>query len=157
MIPKFISSTKKQLVLFDMDGVVAEFVAGEEIEIREGTYGAYANKRPIMSIIDVAKKLDEMPNVTVGILSSCNFQSQVQEKKEWLKKYMPFLKDENIMIIVWKQTDYTKENKCYAKLDAIKKIDGYDDIFLIEDTHKNITATNEYMPSIAHHLTELLD
>ncbi len=54
MIPKFINITEKQLVLFDMDGVLAEYVAGEEINIINEVPNTYLNKRPIQSIIKVA-------------------------------------------------------------------------------------------------------
>ena len=157
MIPKFISKNKKQFVLFDMDGVLAEYIAGEEVDIRNGVPNAYLNKRPINSIVSVAKELYEMPNITIGILSSCNFPSQAVEKKEWLKKYLPFITEDKIFIVVWSQENYTKETKSIAKLEVIQKIKGYDEIFLIEDTHKNISATNEVIPNCAHHLTELLD
>lgn len=157
MIPKFISKNEKQLVLFDMDGVVAEYKFGENPKIQQEVPGVYLEKRPILSMINVAKKLNKQKNLTIGILSSCDFDSQVIEKKKWLKKYMPFIKDENIYIIVWNNEPYTRETRCYAKADVIKKLKGYTQIFLIEDTHKNINATNEYLPTIAHHLSEFLD
>lgn len=157
MTPNFINNKEKQLVLFDMDGVLAEYIAGEEIDIRNEVPNVYLNKRPITSVVNVAKELYQMGNVTVGILSSCNFPSQVIEKKEWLKKYLPYLEDNKIFIVVWSKENYTNETKCYAKLDVIKTIKGYDKIFLIEDTHANIKAINGAIPNCAHHLTELLD
>ena len=157
MIPAFISKTEKQLVLFDMDGVVAEYKYGENPKIQREEKGVYLEKRPILTMIKIAKKLNKRKNLTVGILSSCDFDSQVIEKKQWLKKYMPFIKEENISIIVWNNETYTRETRRYAKGDFIKKIKGYDQIFLIEDTHKNINATNEYLSTIAHHLSEFLD
>ena len=95
--------------------------------------------------------------MTIGILSSCDYPSQVIEKKKWLNKYLPFIKEENIYIVVWQNNIYTNENRCVAKLDVIKQIEGYDSVFLIEDTHKNISATNEAIPNCAHHVSELLD
>ena len=130
MIPKFISDKLNQLVLFDMDGVLAEYIAGEELLIESETKGIYLNKRPIKSVLSVAEQLNEMVNVEVGVLSSCDFPSQVLEKKEWLCKYLPFIKDENIHIVVWTNEKYTKETRCVAKLDKIKKMSGFDNIFM---------------------------
>ncbi len=157
MIPKFINPRKKQLVLFDMDGVLAEYVTGEEINIINEVPNTYFNKRPIKSVIKVVKELDQMSNITVGILSSCDYPSQVIEKKKWLKKYLPMIKDDQILIVVWSKENYTLETRCYAKLEQIQKINGYDEIFLIEDTHANIFATNQTIPNCAHHVSELLN
>ena len=157
MIPKFINNNYKQLVLFDMDGVLAEYVAGEEINIKNEVPNTYLNKRPIKIVIEVAKKLHDMPNMSVGILSSCEYTSQVSEKKKWLKKHLPFVEDNKVFIIVWANESYSAETRCQAKLEQIKKLSGNDEIFLIEDDHKNITATNQAIPNCAHHLSELLD
>lgn len=157
MIPKFINNNRKQLVLFDMDGVLAEFVAGEDVFIENETPNIYLNKRPIKTVIKVAKKLSKIKNITVGILSSCSHSSQVLEKKKWLRKYLPFIDENNIYIIVWANESYTIKTRSNAKLDQIQKISGYDDIFLIEDTHKNISTTNQNIPNCAHHVSELLD
>lgn len=157
MIPKFINTNEKQLVLFDMDGVLAEYVAGEEQAIINEVPNMYFSKRPILSMIKVVHDLYRMPNITVGILSSCDYPSQVIEKKKWLKKYLPEIQDDKIMIVVWQNKNYTIKTRCLAKAAVIKEIDGYDEVFLIEDTHANIAATNELIPNCAHHLSELLD
>ncbi len=157
MLPKFIDQRQKQLVLFDMDGVLAEYIAGEEVDIINEVPNTYLNKRPIQSIVKVARDLDYLSNITVGILSSCDYPSQVIEKKQWLKKYLPFIQDNQTWIIVWKNENYTLETRCLAKAEVIKKITGYDKIFLIEDTHANISATNQVLPNCAHHVSELLD
>ena len=67
------------------------------------------------------------------------------------------IKDDQIIIVVWSQEKYTMETRCYAKLEQIQKINGYDEIFLIEDTHANIFATNQTIPNCAHHVSELLN
>lgn len=157
MIPKFINDYEKQLVLFDMDGVLAEYVAGEEINIINEVPNTYLNKRPIKSIIQVAEKLSKMKNVEVGILSSCEYTNQVSEKKQWLKKYLPFLQHNKIFILVWENQRYTNETRCYAKLSVIKDIKGYDKIYVIEDRHDNISAINAIVSGCAHHISELLD
>ncbi|MBR5174219.1 MAG: hypothetical protein IKW16_04655 [Clostridia bacterium] len=154
---EFIDCHDKQLILFDMDGVVAEYVAGEEQFIVDETPGIYSRKRPLKSIIAIAEELNKRNNISVGILSSCEYYSQITEKQEWLRKYMPFLDESNIHIIAWCDGKYTRETRMFAKLDVIKTINGYEKIFLIEDKHDIIKATNKSMPGVAHHISELID
>ena len=154
---KFIDKNNKQLILFDMDGVVAEYVAGEEQLIVNETPGIYSRKRPMKSVIKIAKKLSKQENISVGILSSCEHYSQIDEKKSWLERYMPFLDKTQIYIIPWCDGKYTRETRSCAKLDVIKSISGYDKIFLIEDKHDIIKATNKALPGVAHHVSELIE
>ena len=154
---KFIDKNSKQLVLFDMDGVVAEYVAGEEKLIVNETPDIYFRKRPLRSIISIAETLDRTENISVGILSSCEHYSQIDEKIAWLEKHMPFLDKSKIHIIAWCDGRYTRETRKFAKLDVIKTITGYDKIFLIEDKHDIIKATNKAMPGTAHHISEFIE
>ena len=157
MIPKFISKTEEQIVLFDMDGVLAELIVGEEKDIIANKYGVYRYKRPMMTIVNTAKQLSEMENISVGILSSCCHTEQIAEKKDWLKQYMPFIEDKNIEIIVWNDGKYTLATRKFAKLDSIKRMNAPCKVFLIEDTYENIYAINDEIPNCAHHVSELVD
>jgi hypothetical protein len=152
----FIDNHSKQLVLFDMDGVLAEYVAGEEKAICNEIDGVYFNKRPLKTIIELAEQMAKQENVTVGILSSCEFKSQEKEKLDWLQQYAPFVDKTNIYIIVWSEEDYTRETRKYAKLEVIEKIKGYDKIFLIEDKHDIIKTANSKLLGVAHHISELI-
>jgi hypothetical protein len=154
---KFIDKNSKQLVLFDMDGVVAEYVAGEEKLIVDEIPNVYSRKRPLKSIISIAENLQKNENITVGILSSCEHISQIKEKQDWLALHMPFLDKTQIHIIPWCDGKYTRETRKFAKLDLIKTITEYDKIFLIEDKHDIIKATNQAIPGTAHHISELID
>ena len=146
----FVDEHSKQLVLFDMDGVVAEYVAGEERLIVDEVPNVYANKRPLKSIIQIAETLNKKENISVGILSSCEHLSQINEKMAWLEKHMPFLDKNNVHIIAWCDGRYTRETRKFAKLDVIKSLPNYDKIYLIEDKHDVIKATNKELPNVAH-------
>lgn len=153
----FIDNNSKQLILFDMDGVLAEFVAGEELAILNECAGIYFNKRPLKNIIALAEDLSMKDNITVGILSSCEYKSQEKEKLDWLQQHAPFIDKTNIYIIIWNEEKYTRETRKYAKLDVIEKIKGYDKIFLIEDKHDIIKTINYKLPGVAHHISELIE
>jgi len=156
MIPKFLKNTSENsLVLFDMDGVCAEYIAGEGKRIVDDEKNIYLNKRPIKTIIKVAKQLSKQKNITVGILSSCEYENQKEEKIKWLGKYMPFLKKENIHIIVWESDD--KDYRVKEKGKQILSIKNFSKVYLIDDKHSIISATNLLIPGCAHHLSEFID
>lgn len=69
---------------------------------------------------------------------------------------MPFVDESNIYIIVWADGKYSREERKFAKVDVIKKISGYKKIFLIDDKHDVIKATNKELPNVAHHVSELI-
>ena len=145
---------KKTLVLFDMDGVLAEYKWGENDLIRGGDTEVYMNKRPIYTVIEYAKCLVEK-GVSVGILSSCNTSEQKDAKLTWLANNAPFITDD-IYILVWSELDLVGDDKNYAKARLIQTIVGYDTIYLIDDKHKIIDATNAVIPNCAHHVSEII-
>lgn len=155
MIPNFIKKDIKTLVLFDMDGVLAEYRWGENEAIKRGDVEVYLKKRPIRSVVRVAKALlDE--GVAVGILSSCDTVEQKEAKLIWLSQNLPFI-NENVHILVWNELGLLGEDRNGAKARAIQSIRGYGKIYLIDDKHKIINATNEILPGCAHHVSEILE
>ena len=81
-----------------MDGVVADYdmldykLHGEEKDI-------YLNKRPIKTVINILEKISTLENVNLYILSITRYKKQINGKKIWLKKNMPFINNNNIKII----------------------------------------------------------
>jgi len=153
----FIDNHNKQFILFDMDGVLAEYVAGEEVAICNNVDGVYINKRPLKTMIKLAEDLSMKDNITVGVLSSCEYKNQEKEKLDWLQQYAPFIDKTNIYIIIWSEENYTRETRKNAKLEVVETIKGYDKIFLIEDRHDIIKTTNAKLPGVAHHISELIE
>ena len=157
MIPNYIKTNEKILVLFDMDGVCAEYVYGENVDILNNSPDVYSKKRPIRSVIKVAEEMSKMENVTVGIMSSANYTNQRAQKLEWLEKYMSFLDKKHVYILVWEELGLSGDNRNGQKGKEIQKIRGFDKIYLIDDKHKIINATNAIIPNCAHHVSEVLD
>lgn len=154
MLTDFVKSGVKTLVLFDMDGVLAEYKWGENEAIQKGDTEVYRLKRPITSVIEVARTL-YMDGVDVGVLSSCETEGQRIAKLEWLHEYLPFLKD-NLYIVVWEELGLSGHDRDFAKAHVIEGIVGYEEIYLIEDKHKVIKATNSIIENCAHHVSEVL-
>ena len=158
MVPEYLKEeTKHTLVLFDMDGVVAEFNLFEDPKIKAHVPGVYLEKRPIYSVLKSIDELRQNTNIEIGILSSCEIPSQKEEKIKWVSQFLPFIKLENIHVIIFEEENYTKENKRFAKVELIQRLTGFEKYYLIEDRHEIIKATNSIFPFMAHHVSEFLD
>lgn len=76
-------------VYFDMDGVFAEYDIGNF---------DYSTIRPIKTVIDVMNKLNN-DGINVKVLSICRNNKVVNEKYEWIDKYVPFFKREDLIFL----------------------------------------------------------
>lgn len=127
-------------VFFDMDGVLAEYDIDKKGERGISGNDYYTNKTPLPTAINFAKFLSETPNITVGILSNCLYNTQAEEKKVWLSKYMPFLRPENINIISYEAYGFgddkqaRKSAKCKFLNSKFKNC-SYG-VYLIDDDHE---------------------
>ncbi len=60
-----------------------------------------------------------------------------EEKKEWLKKYVPFIEEKNWIIITRELNEYSSENRDIIKAQKIKELkEQYDYSILLDDDHK---------------------
>lgn len=76
-------------IYFDMDGVFAEYDIGNF---------DYSTIRPIKTVINMMKNLINK-NYNIKVLSICKNNAIVEEKYEWINKYVPFLKRENLVFL----------------------------------------------------------
>lgn len=119
-------------VYVDMDGVLAEYRYGEGSKILNGDTSVYSQKRPIKTIIKFMKKYYNSNNFY--ILTSCIKENQVEAKKEWVKKYLPFFNQNNIVCLVSKDFESRindKVNDISQRVNSRNKKS-----ILIEDTHE---------------------
>ena len=66
----------------------------------------------------------------------------MDKKKKWLKKYAPFIKEENYILLNKENGDYNKENREYVKSrKMIEKLNEYDYVILLDDDHKILKRT----------------
>ena len=150
----------KQVVVFsDMDGVLCEYGAGEKPLIMGNKVGFYLSKRPLYAVISKLEKLSRLQNVEVGIMSNCYYPEQKEDKIKWLEKYCPFIKKENINIIVLTNEVYTKETKDFLKGERLLSITSGSNKkwYLIEDNHDIINCTNKLCGGSGRHFSELID
>ena len=146
--------SQKVKVYFDMDGTLAEYDAEDKEKILSNQARVYLTKRPLKSIINVADKLAKIDNIEICIASNCHFKEQKEEKLLWLEKYTPFIKKENINIIVFNDMIFSKEEKDFLKANLIiSNLKQNEFAYLIEDDHKIIRATNKFSNIKACHMS----
>lgn len=88
-------------------------------------------------MLDNLRKINEIPNIDLYILSLSKSSIIVEEKKQWLKKYADFIDEENWIILNKELGGYNKENRDFIKAEKIKeKMNDYDFVILLDDDHK---------------------
>ncbi len=154
------SKKNKVFVYFDMDGVVAEYDTHNG-RPKEKIAGFFRNKRPVKTMVDIMYVLTLSKNITVGIMSNCYDEAQKADKIDWLGRNIPFLKPENIHIIMLDYADYTRETKDQLKGQYISTLHAKnknEKIYLIEDDLDIIHTINDHFANIqAEHLSCLLN
>ena len=88
---KFLLDNKDKVIdiYFDMDGVFAEYDIGNF---------DYSTIRPIKSVINIMNNLIK-DGMNVKVLSICRNNKIVEEKYEWIDKYVPFLNRDDLIFL----------------------------------------------------------
>ena len=143
-INKICKKHKKVGLFVDMDGTIAEYKVFQNSYFKENPKGVFLNAKPLNIVIDKLRKINEIENLTIYILSLSKSNVIVEEKIEWLQKYAPFIKKENYIIINKEKGEYTPENREVIKYEKMKKkLDIYDYVILLDDDHKILLKTKE--------------
>lgn len=108
---------------FDMDGVLANFHKEKYSYANASNREWIANLEPFMNNVNIVKNLIESGN-NVYILSKAATEQAKEGKFDWLKKYIPEIATEKIIVIVGNG----------KKVDYIQTDDG----ILIDDDIKNV-------------------
>ena len=147
LVDRIIEESKKEkiCVFFDMDGTLAEYRVSDKKERYTPGTNYYANPRPLNSIIKTAHKLGRHKN------------EQIEQKKNWLKKYMPFINENHVHIICYENITFENADKPKLKGEFLLKSFSDKKCYLIEDDLGNIKATNDLFGSkIAFHVSTLI-
>lgn len=136
---------KKVALFVDMDGTIVEYSVFPDGFVTTETKEVFLNAEPLEVVLNNLKKVSEIENLDVYILSLARSFIIVEEKKQWLKKYAPFIKEENYILLNKENGDYNAENREFVKSIKMKeKLDKYDYVMLLDDDHKILRrALNE--------------
>ncbi|MFR7772269.1 MAG: hypothetical protein ACLU0X_02355 [Lachnospiraceae bacterium] len=149
---------EKITIFVDMDGVVADYRFGEGENIKSNKRGVYINKRPIYTTINNLREINDEIDCRMCILSSCLYKEQAEEKKQWLNRYMSFIKNENMLFILPKDFESRKK----LKIEKIKELIDLKECelaIIIDDTHEILfLAISELKEKvIPFHVISLID
>ena len=90
------------------------------------------------------KEINNIDNIDIYILSLSKSNIIKEEKINWLKKNVPFIKENNYIILVRENNDYNSETRTYIKAEKMKeKLKNYDYVILLDDEHKILKATQK--------------
>ncbi len=143
-VKEICEKNSKVAMFIDMDGTIVEYCIYLEGEISTSTKGKFLNGRPIEIMIDKLRKINEIKNIDLYILSLAKSSMIVEEKKLWLKKYVGFINEKNWIIIDKEKGEYNKENRDIIKVQKMKeKMNEYDCMILLDDDHKILKKTKE--------------
>ena len=125
-------------IFFDMDGVLAEYrIYCSERDMRQKGY--FSTLKPEWNMVEALKKMTEKykNNKNIGIFILTKVYSSflpysIPEKIEWKNKIMPFISEENFIMV---------DGEHMEKTEAIKKKLGVSidkNCYLIDDYNPNL-------------------
>ena len=143
-IKNICDENEKVAMFIDMDGTIVEYTVYREGEISNSTKGKFLNGEPINVVINNLKRISEIKNIDLYILSLSKSSIIVEEKKQWLKKYVDFIDEKNWIIINKENNEYNKENRDYIKSNKIQeRLGNYSCAILLDDDHKILRQTQD--------------
>ena len=145
---KKLTEDKKTIIYVDMDGVIASYDFGKPLDFK--------NKRPLTTNIKTFSKLSNLKNVELHILSVCRFNTEENEKNEWLNKSAPFFeKDKRTIIPKESHPHYSSKE---LKLYYLKSLKNEEQIIFIDDDNEVLrTVRNGLKNIMLYQDSELID
>ena len=133
-IKEICKTNKKVDMYIDMDGTIAEYHLYNPEEISRKMEEEYLKNEPLKNVIDVLEEISKINNIEMYILSLSKTKKITEKKKIWLKKYVPFIKEENWIILTKEIGEYSNENRNEIKGKNIElRQKDYDKSIMLDD------------------------
>ena len=133
-IKEICKKNKKVDMYIDMDGTIAEYHLYNPEEISRKMEEEYLKNEPLKNVIDVLEEISKINNIEMYILSLSKTKKITEKKKIWLKKYVPFIKEENWIILTKEIGEYSNENRNEIKGKNIElRQKDYDKSLMLDD------------------------
>lgn len=133
-IKEICKKNKKVDMYIDMDGTIAEYHLYNPEEISRKMEEEYLKNEPLKNVIDVLEEISKINNIEMYILSLSKTKKITEKKKIWLKKYVPFIKEENWIILTKEIGEYSNENRNKIKGKNIElRQKDYDKSIMLDD------------------------
>lgn len=135
-IKEICNKYKKVAMFIDMDGTIVEYIIYPDGKITTEAKGLFINNKPVKIVIDELRKINNIENLDLYILTMSRSYIVADEKKEWLKKYVKFIDEKNWIIINRQAGDYNDENRSRIKAEKIQeKLKEYEHVIFLDDDH----------------------
>lgn len=133
-IKEICKKNKKVDMYIDMDGTIAEYHLYNPEEISRKMEEEYLKNEPLKNVIDVLEEISKINNIEMYILSLSKTKKITEKKKIWLKKHVPFIKEENWIILTKEIGEYSNENRNEIKGKNIElRQKDYDKSIMLDD------------------------
>ena len=133
-IKEICKKNKKVDMYIDMDGTIAEYHLYNPEEISRKMEEEYLKNEQLKNVIDVLEEISKINNIEMYILSLSKTKKITEKKKIWLKKYVPFIKEENWIILTKEIGEYSNENRNEIKGKNIElRQKDYDKSIMLDD------------------------
>lgn len=150
-IKEICAKNEKVAMFIDMDGTIVEYKVYKDGVLTTSTKGIFLNGEPIKVVINNLKRISEIPNIDLYILTLSKSNIIVEEKKQWLKKYVDFIDENNWIIINKEAGEYNKENRNFIKSIKIQeKLSDYSCAVFLDDDHKILKQTQDDLGDKCH-------
>lgn len=140
---------KDKVIFLDMDGTIVEYRSFDKVNcsLQECFLpGMYVNCRPLLSVIN---KIKNSGYRDLYILSKVQCSINIDEKREWLHKYVPFVADEKMLFIC---DDKPLALDTYVHHFGLEK----EDVVFIDDTVEYLEKAED-MGYVSYHISSLVD
>ena len=145
-IKKIASENEKVTMFVDMDGTITVYDVYPESDVNKNMADNYQMLEPVNYVIDILRKINEIQNVDVYILTLSRDRSITEEKKIWLNKYVNFIDEDKWIIVTKELGEYNKENRDTIKAEKMKeKLNKYNYEILLDDDHKILKETQKIL------------
>ena len=145
-IKKIASENKKVAMFVDMDGTITAYDVYPESDVNKNMADNYQTLEPVNYVIDILRKINEIPKLDVYILTLSTERRITEKKKIWLNKYVNFIDEDKWIIVTKELGEYNKENRDTIKAEKMKeKLNKYNYEILLDDDHKILKETQKIL------------
>ena len=139
------SENKRVAMFIDMDGTINEYIVFSENTVVKEMEDNYIYISPLSTVLKELEEIDNISNIDLYILSLSRTKNLTQIKKEWRKKYVSFISEENWIILTKENGDYTNENREEIKTMKMQEYTDYDHLILLDDDHGILKQTSNVL------------
>lgn len=139
------SENKRVAMFIDMDGTINEYIVFSENTVVKEMEDNYIYISPLSTVLKGLEEIGNISNIDLYILSLSRTKNLTQIKKEWRKKYVSFISEENWIILTKENGDYTNENREEIKAMKMQEYTDYDHLILLDDDHGILKQTSNVL------------